>query len=220
MNFDTTALVIIDMQHDFLDGSLAVAGGPALVPEIQKLITTLPWKHIVVTKDWHPKDHISFASNHEGCKPFETVSTSSPEDANEHKDQVLWPDHCVQGSEGAELPAELQKTLEESPATVKTVLKGYLSDREYYSAFQDVWALHKTELSTYLKDQGISSVVVVGVAFDYCVYNTSVDAAKFGFATTLIRDLTASVDPKNDADTEAKLASAGVFLMKADSILS
>lgn len=213
IDFETTALLVIDVQEDFLppNGSLAVAGGRDIIPQIIKLMD-FPWKTVVVTKDWHPKDHISFASSHAGKAPFEVITTESPLGNGETKPQVLWPDHCVQNSEGSEFPKEIGDAFQGHQGEKKLVLKGYIQDREYYSCFQDIWGDHHTECEEYLKHLEVKSVIVVGIAYDYCVLNSSVDAAKAGFDVTVLQDLTRSVDPSNDEKTKQVYLNSNVKL--------
>lgn len=224
IDFETTALLVIDVQEDFLppNGSLAVADGREIIPQICKFMDTkiYPWKTLVVTKDWHPNGHISFASSHEGKKPFEIVSTDSPLGNGDTKPQVLWPDHCVQGSHGSEFPPEVQQAFDSCLSEKKLVLKGYLQDREYYSCFMDIWGVHHTECEEYLRSQGVKNVIVVGIAFDYCVLNSSVDAARADFDVTVLRNLTRAVDPTNNEKTEALYAKEGVKVSNSDSIIN
>lgn len=221
MDYSTTALLVIDVQEDFLPphGSLAVGGGRDIVGPIVDLMSAHAWKTVVVTKDWHPKDHISFASNHVGKAVFDVVPTQSPSGDGSVKDQVLWPDHCVQGTKGSDFPPELQTAYDAYQGEKKLVLKGYLQDREYYSCFGDIWNMHHTECGDYLHAQGVKTVVVVGLAYDYCVFNSSVDAQRAGFDVVILQDLTRAVDPTKNDETASKCAQNGVKVAPS-SILS
>lgn len=205
-----TALLIIDLQEDFLppNGSLATANGREIIQPIIKLMTSdkYKWDAIIATKDWHTPDHISFAKTH-GQEPYTTKVLSSPDGSGETKLHTLWPVHCVQDTPGSEFPKEFndvfQQLLEKQKVPTKIVLKGYLQDREYYSCFKDVWGLHKTECTQFLKDNEITDVVTVGIAYDFCVMYSSIDSEAAGFNTFVIKDLTRSVYPdKIDETTE------------------
>lgn len=198
------ALIIVDLQNDFLPGgSLAVEGGNDIIPVIQKLVDSGSYKFIVATKDSHPHNHTSFAENH-NVQPFSKVLFKHPE-TEATAEHTVWPVHCVEGTAGAEYPASFD------PSKVQALVrKGYLQDREYYSGFQDVWGVHKTELNDLLKSQGIEKVHVVGLAMDYCVFNTALDAARRGYTTTLIRAATRPVDSNAVEDTISQLTAAGV----------
>lgn len=209
------ALLVIDLQEDFLppDGSLAVPNGRDVIPVINSL-TELPWTTIIASKDWHPSNHCSFAVNHPGKKPFEKASFSHPEGTGAIREETLWPVHCVQGSHGSEFPPEFTG----ASKVDNVVNKGYLEDREYYSAFQDIWKLHKTELASLLKEKDVTDVFVVGLALDYCVLNTAVDAVSFGFKTHLIKEGTRPVDPSVTDQIYEKLKNAGVEITDIKSL--
>lgn len=203
-----TALIIVDLQNDFLPGgSLAVTNGNDIIPVIQKLVNSKKYSFIVATKDSHPPDHTSFAENHNGAQPFSSISFKNPE-TGEAVNHTVWPVHCVEGTSGADYPATFD------PSGVQALVrKGYLQDREYYSGFEDVWGIHKTELHELLQDKGIKEVDVVGLAFDYCVFNTAKDAAKRGYKTRVIREATKPVDPSSEDEIVASLETAGVTLV-------
>lgn len=180
-------------------------GGRDVIPVINEL-SALPWHAVIASKDWHPKNHCSFATNHVDAAPFTRIPFESPARNGEVKDEMVWPVHCVQNSAGAEFPPEFKA----AGRIDHTVLKGYLSDREYYSAFQDVWCMHQTELNKVLRDRDITDVYVVGLAFDYCVYNTAVDSAANGYTTHIIREGTMPVDPTAWDPITVKLQSKSV----------
>jgi len=175
------ALIIVDIQNDFTkNGSLEVPDGDAVVPIINDL-----QKHfelVVATQDWHPPDHKSFASNHEGRKPFETISLNG-------LDQVLWPDHCVQGSVGASFHQDL-----DMKKVTAIFRKGMDPEVDSYSGFYDNGHKRSTGLMGFLRDRGVKKVFVCGLAGDYCVYFTAKDAIGEGFETFFIKDATRPID--------------------------
>ncbi|TFK74649.1 Isochorismatase hydrolase [Pluteus cervinus] len=193
------ALVVIDMQHDFVHGSLAVADAPAIIEPINKLLE-LPFVIKIGSKDFHPPDHISFASKH-NKDLFSKITIYPPEDVKQEKglEQVLWPDHCVQGTLGVEFVEGLN-----DEAFHAVVQKGLHPGIESYSAFRDPWHIETTELPGLLKDRGITHVYLVGVAGDYCVKSTAVDAVEFGFKTHVIRDAVRSVGKTGEEWKEMK----------------
>lgn len=215
------ALLIIDLQEDFLPptGSLACKGGREIIPTILSLLDLekYGWKAVIATKDWHPEGHISFAStNHQA--PYTTKEFTSPDPKSDKKmTQVLWPDHCIQTTFGSAFPEEFaivfNKMVEDQPVPTKLVKKGYLQDREYYSCFMDVWKLHHTECEQFLRDNDITHVYTVGIAYDYCVVNSSIDAADLGFKTCVIKDATRAVDSGNDKKTEQTYKEHGVGII-------
>ncbi len=159
------ALIVIDVQNDFCPGgALAVPGGDEVVPEINRLIQQ--FDHVVLTQDWHPAGHSSFASSHSGKSPFET--TALP-----YGEQTLWPDHCIQGSNGAEFHQDLRWTKAEI-----VIRKGFRPEIDSYSAFFENDRSTPTGLGGYLSDRGIKSVVLAGLATDFCVGFSALDAAK------------------------------------------
>lgn len=177
----TSALLVIDVQNCFVDGgTLPVKGGAQIVPVINKLAPA--FENIVVTQDWHTPGHTSFASAHAGKKPFETTQLS-------YGTQVLWPDHCVQGSDDAALLKDLKL-----PTAQLVVRKGFHKDVDSYSAFEEADRKTTTGLGAYLKARGIDTVFLVGRATDFCVAWSAVDARKAGFATYVIEDATRAID--------------------------
>ncbi len=185
----TDALVVVDMQNDFCEGgALPTADGHEVVPVINKV--GQKFHNVVLTQDWHPEGHVSFASAHPGKKPLETVKMS-------YGDQILWPDHVVQNTWGAEFHPDLNL-----PHAQLVIRKGYLKDVDSYSAFCMVDGLTKTGLASYLKERGIERIFVAGCAIDYCVGGLATDAVKSGFDTYIIDDATASIDPSPDASAD------------------
>ncbi|WP_332692174.1 bifunctional nicotinamidase/pyrazinamidase [Devosia sp.] len=203
----TDVLVVVDVQYDFLPGgSLAVAGGDEIVP----LINTLARKftNVVFTQDWHPADHISFASQHEGKAPFETIELP-------YGTQVLWPDHCVWNTHGAALSADL-----DIPHGQLIIRKGYNRQIDSYSGFQEADRQTLTGLAGYLNERDIDRLYVVGLATDYCVGWTAIDAAAGGFDVTVIEDATRAIDNAGSpAKAWADMAEAGVERIQSKDVL-
>ena len=191
-------LVVVDMQYDFLPGgNLAVAGGDEVVPLINALAKK--FKNVILTQDWHPADHISFASQHAGKAPFDTVDL-------DYGTQVLWPDHCVWQSHGAELSADL-----DIPHAQLIIRKGFNRAIDSYSGFQEADRQTVTGLAGYLNDRDAGRLFVVGLATDFCVAWTALDGAAAGFDVTVIEDATRAIDSNGSlAKAWADLAEAGV----------
>jgi nicotinamidase/pyrazinamidase len=203
------ALIIVDVQNDFLPGGeLSVEKGDEIIHVVNRLQDSGYFDLIIATQDWHPKDHGSFASNHTGKKPFEKTTLSGLE-------QILWPDHCVQGTVGAEFSKLLDvKNIE------AIFRKGMDKNIDSYSGFFDNGKLKDTGLAAYLKGRNVNEVFVAGLAGDFCVFFTSMDAIDTGFKTTLIEDATRSI---NDDDFTAKtklLIKKGGNVIKSGSILN
>lgn len=194
------ALIVIDVQNDFCPGgALAVADGDAVVAPINALMDQ--FEAVILTQDWHPAGHSSFASQHPGKAPMEM--TEMP-----YGPQVLWPDHCVQGSKGAEFHKDLR-----TDRADLIVRKGYNPAIDSYSAFFENDHTTPTGLTGYLRDRGITELTMVGLATDFCVNFSAVDAAKLGFATTVRQDLTRAIDLDGSlAAAKAGMADAGVRL--------
>lgn len=174
------ALILVDIQNDFTTGgNLEVKEGEKIIPTINRLQER--FELVVATQDWHPPDHLSFASNHQGRKPFEKTSLKGLE-------QMLWPDHCVQGTEGAAFHNDL-----DMKRVAAIFRKGMSPGIDSYSGFYDNGRLRNTGLAGYLRDLHVTDVFVAGLAGDYCVYFTARDALQEGFACTLIADATRSI---------------------------
>jgi nicotinamidase/pyrazinamidase len=177
----SAALIVVDVQNCFVPGgTLPVGKGDEVVPVINRLGQA--FENVVVTQDWHTPGHTSFASAHAGKKPFETVKLA-------YGQQVLWPDHCVQGSDDAGLHKDLKL-----PHAQLIVRKGYHKDVDSYSAFEEADRKTSTGLGGYLKQRGIKTVFVTGLATDFCVAWTAMDARKLGFTTYVIEDATRAID--------------------------
>lgn len=187
---DTAALIVVDVQNDFCTGSLAVPGGEEIVPLINAIMPK--FKTIVATQDWHPLGHVSFASSHQGTKPFtDTIVVG-------RGTQRLWPDHCVQGSLGAAFHPDL-----ETPRFTAIVRKGMDPVIDSYSGFQENDHQSKTGLAGLLKGRGVKEVYVCGLALDFCVLATALDAVMEGFATHLVIDCCRAVDVPAGAGEQA-----------------
>ena len=177
----TDAFLVIDVQNDFCPGgALAVPGGDEVIPPI--LAVAPNFDHIVLTQDWHPPGHVSFASAHPGCKPLETL-------ALKHGRQHLWPDHCVQGTHGAELHPELR--LQQTELVLR---KGFRPSVDSYSAFFENDRTTPTGLGGYLRERGLRRVFLAGLAYDFCVGYSALDARQLGFEAVVLRDACRAID--------------------------
>lgn len=200
------ALLIIDVQNDFCPGgALAVPDGDAVVPLINRLGEAFP--HILLTQDWHTPGHSSFASSHSGRQPFET--TTMP-----YGEQTLWPDHCVQGTPGAAFHRDLDDTRAEL-----VLRKGFRREIDSYSAFYENDRKTATGLAGYLRERGISRVFLAGLATDFCVNFSAVDAAREGFTAVLIEDACRAIDLAGSlAAAKQAMREAGVVFATANQI--
>ncbi|WP_281858174.1 bifunctional nicotinamidase/pyrazinamidase [Litoreibacter halocynthiae] len=194
------ALIVIDVQNDFCPGgALAVAGGDGIVEPINALMTE--FQAVILTQDWHPEGHSSFASSHEGLAPFSV--TSMP-----YGPQVLWPDHCLQGSQGA----AFHQGLHTDPAQM-VVRKGFNPAVDSYSAFFENDQTTPTGLEGYLHTRGITKLTMVGLALDFCVNFSAVDGAKLGFAVSVDKNLCRAIDMDGSLEAALKnMKRAGVQL--------
>lgn len=202
------ALIVVDVQNCFVDGgTLPVKDGAAVVPVINRLAAS--FENIVVTQDWHVPGHASFASSHAGRKPFET--TTMP-----YGMQVLWPDHCVQGTDDAALVKDLHL-----PSAQLVIRKGFHRDVDSYSAFEEADHRTATGLAAYLKARGIRTVYIVGLATDFCVAWTALDARKAGFRAIVIDDATRAIDLNGSlAAARAAMQKAGVVTVSSTAIVA
>jgi len=197
------ALIVVDLQRDFLPGgALGVAVGDTIVEPIARLVPRFGL--VVATQDWHPRGHVSFASAHAGAAPFTTAALPQGP-------QELWPDHCVQGSPGAALHPDLPDA-----ALTLILRKGTRRDVDSYSAFREnvdpVGERPSTGLGAWLRERGVKRVFLCGLARDFCVRASAVDAAAEGFDAVVLDDLTRAVFPERRAETDARLEAAGVRL--------
>ena len=193
-----TVLVVVDVQNDFCPGgALAVERGDEIIPTINELIRS--HEHVVLTQDWHPADHASFASQHEDRKPFETVEFP-------YGAQTLWPDHCVQGSFGAQLHAGHAWTKAEL-----IIRKGFRRSIDSYSAFFENDHKTPTGLGGYLNERGIRHVVLAGLATDFCVGFSALDARKLGFSVTVVESASRAINLQGSLERmQAEWRKAGV----------
>lgn len=177
----STALIVIDVQKDFCHGgSLAVPDGDAVVAPINALMER--FEHVVLTQDWHPRGHLSFASSHPGKTPFETVALP-------YGQQVLWPDHCVMGTKGADFHPGLD------PRSAQAIIrKGTRAGVDSYSGFLEADRRTPTGLGGYLRERGIGRVVLAGLATDFCVHWTAIDARAAGFETYVLEEACRAID--------------------------
>lgn len=200
MRHNTQALIVIDVQNDFCPGGLlAVAGGDQIVPGINALMAE--FATVVLTQDWHPAGHSSFASHHPGAAAFSNIRMP-------YGDQTLWPDHCIQGSEGAAFHPGLRT----DPAAL-VIRKGMNPQVDSYSAFFENDRITPTGLEGFLRVRGVSDITLVGLATDYCVNFSAVDAAQLGFGVTVRPDLCRAINPGGSlAAAMAAMVAAGVAL--------
>lgn len=178
---DNDVLLVVDIQNDFCPGGqLPVSRGEEVVPVINALARR--FKHVVLTQDWHPAGHLSFASSHPGKQPYDTITVS-------YGPQVLWPDHCVQGTAGAAFRPDI-----DIPHAELVLRKGYHRAIDSYSAFYENDRTTHTGLSGYLRERGLSRVFLAGLAFDFCVRYSAEDAHREGFGTVVIEDACRAID--------------------------
>lgn len=195
---DDDLLLIIDVQNDFCaGGALAVADGDAVVPVINRL--TERFDHVVLTQDWHPPGHSSFATSHPGSAAFDVISMS-------YGQQTLWPDHCVQGTPGAAFHPQLATERAEL-----VIRKGFRPAIDSYSAFYENDRRTPTGLAGYLRERGLQRIFLAGLATDFCVYYSAIDARRLGFTTVLIEAGCRAIDLAGSLDVaRAGMAAAGV----------
>lgn len=200
------SLVIVDVQNDFMPGgSLEVPRGDEIVPVINGIQGYFDL--VVVTQDWHPQNHVSFASNHPGSKPFDKI---------DHKgiEQVLWPDHCVQGTSGAMFHPDL-----ETEKVAAIFRKGMNPEVDSYSGFYDNMYQISTGLSGYLKEKGCNELYFCGLAADICVYCTIIDALKEGFSATLIEDASRPLSNESYDVLKKGLIEKGVRILNSSQLI-
>lgn len=199
-------LLVVDVQNDFCPGgSLAVPRGDEVVVEVNRLAQR--FEHVVLTQDWHPRGHLSFASSHPGRTPFETVEVA-------YGTQVLWPDHCVQGSKGAAFHPGLDIAKAEL-----IIRKGFHRQIDSYSAFYENDRTTATGLGGYLRERGLGRLFLAGLAFDFCVRYSAEDAHRQGFAAIPIEDACRGIDMQGSvAQTRRSFAELGVACITADDI--
>jgi nicotinamidase/pyrazinamidase len=197
------ALILVDVQPDFMPGgTLACHEGDAIVPGIDALLRQRRFRHVVATQDWHPRGHVSFASSHPGRVPFEQITLYG-------QPQTLWPEHCVQGTPGAELHPGIDWS-----ALDAVIRKGSEPGVDSYSGFRENHGPHgsrpSTGLAGWLRERGVDEVVVCGLARDVCVLWTVQDALDLGFRASVLWDLSRPVTPASDDATRATLQAQGI----------
>ncbi|MGB6192152.1 MAG: bifunctional nicotinamidase/pyrazinamidase [Terracidiphilus sp.] len=197
----TDVLIVIDVQNDFCPGgALAVAGGDEVIEVIQRVAPN--FAHVILTQDWHPRRHSSFASSHPGKQPFEHVQLS-------YGPQTLWPDHCMQRSRGAEFHPAL-----DLPQAELILRKGFRLGIDSYSAFFENDRTTSTGLAGYLRDRGLRRVFLAGLAYDYCVGYSALDARRLGLEAFVLRDACRAIDLDDSvAAMEREFTQAGVALL-------
>ncbi len=199
-------LIVVDVQNDFCPGgSLAVPRGDEVVGPISRLARQ--FEHVVLTQDWHPPGHQSFASAHPGRKPYETIDVA-------YGSQILWPDHCVQGTPGAEFRADLH-----IPHAELILRKGFRREIDSYSTFYENDRRTPTGLIGYLRERDLSRVFLAGLAFDFCVRYSAEDAHAAGFAVVVMEDACRGIDVGNSvAETRVRLAELGVTIVQGETL--
>jgi nicotinamidase/pyrazinamidase len=200
-------LLVVDIQNDFCPGGgLSVPAGDEVVPAINRLAAR--FAHVVLTQDWHPRDHLSFASNHPGKKPYQTVDAA-------YGPQILWPDHCVQGTLGAEFRADLW-----IPHAELVLRKGYHREIDSYSAFYENDRKTRTGLAGYLRERGFKRVFLAGLAFDFCVRYSAEDAQRDGFAAIVIEDACRGIDVDGSMrETRELFDRLGIVRVRAEAVV-
>jgi nicotinamidase/pyrazinamidase len=201
------ALLIIDLQNDFCPGgALAVPEGDQIVPLVNRLAQR--FEHVILTQDWHPAGHISFASSHLGTKPFGTIGVS-------YGTQTLWPDHCVRGTQGADFHPGL-----DAPHAELILRKGLRRDIDSYSAFLEDDHTTPTGLASYLRERGLKRLFLCGLAYDFCVRFSAIDGTAAGFECIVIEDATRAVALAGSVEkTNADFADKNVRLVQAADLL-
>jgi nicotinamidase/pyrazinamidase len=202
----SAVLIVADVQGSFMPGgSLGVPRGDEIIPVINRLARR--FANVVLTQDWHPPGHRSFASSHPGRKPLDVIRLH-------YGEQILWPDHCVQGTPEAALRADL-----DIPHAQLVLRKGYHAEIDSYSAFFEADGKTATGLGGYLRERGLDDVYVCGLATDFCVAWTALDARRLGFATTVVDDACRAIDAHGSlAQSRASMAAAGVRRIRSDDI--
>jgi len=204
---ESDILIVTDVQYDFLPGgALAVPDGDQVIEPINRLAKV--FRHVLLTQDWHPAGHASFASTHPGRKPFELIELH-------YGLQVLWPDHCVQGTPGAEISRDLQ-----IPHAQLVIRKGYNREIDSYSGFLEADRKTSTGLAGYLRERGFKRIFCTGLALDFCVAWTALDAKAAGFDTYLIEDAARAIDTNGSLERARQdLKAADVQVIGSDQII-
>lgn len=202
----TDVLLVVDVQNDFCPGgALEVPEGDAVVGPVNRLATMFP--HVVLTQDWHPRGHSSFASSHPGHRPFETI-------AMPYGSQVLWPDHCVQGTKGADFHPRLAV-----PHAELVIRKGFHPGIDSYSTFFENDRSTPTGLDAYLRRRELSRIFLAGLATDFCVFYSALDAIRSGFRVVVVEDACRALDLAGSlAGAKAEMMAAGITFIGADDV--
>jgi nicotinamidase-related amidase len=200
---DRDVLLIVDVQNDFCPGgALAVPDGDAIIPAVNRLARS--FAHVILTQDWHTPGHASFASSHPGKRPFDAIEVS-------YGTQILWPDHCVQGTRGARFHPEL-----DVPHAELVVRKGFRSAIDSYSAFRENDRLTPTGLAGYLRERGLERISMCGLATDFCVAFSAIDGREAGFAVTVVTGACRGIDIDGSvARAMRSMSEAGVSVRAA-----
>jgi nicotinamidase/pyrazinamidase len=203
---DSDVLLVIDVQNDFCPGgNLPVPEGDRVVPVINALARR--FHHVVATQDWHPAGHHSFASSHAGRKPYDTIEVA-------YGPQILWPDHCVQGTDGAEFRPDLAL-----PHLELVIRKGFRPHIDSYSAFYENDRKTPTGLAGYLRERGLLRVFAAGLALDFCVRYSAEDARREGFDVVVVEDACRGIDVEGSVQaTRASFAALGIATTRAESV--
>jgi nicotinamidase-related amidase len=203
---DRDVLAVVDLQNDFCPGgALAVPGGDEIIALVNRIATRFP--HVLLTQDWHPPGHLSFASSHPGRTPYETIGVP-------YGAQTLWPDHCIQETFGAELHPGLR-----IPHVELVLRKGFRREIDSYSIFFENDRKTPTGLAGYLRERSLGRVYLAGLAFDFCVLWSAQDARRLGFEAVVVRDACRSVDlDGSEQDALGRLQTAGVPLVVSGEI--
>jgi nicotinamidase/pyrazinamidase len=203
---DDDVLLVVDVQNDFCPGgALAVPGGDEVVPVVNALARR--FEHVVLTQDWHPPGHRSFASAHPGKRPFDTTRLS-------YGEQILWPDHCVQGTWGADFRSDLN-----IPHAQLVLRKGFRVEIDSYSAFFENDRKTPTGLAGYLRERGLSRIFVAGLALDFCVRYSAEDAVTHGFSVVVVEDASRGIDTNGSMRAaEESFAQRSVLRIRAEQI--
>lgn len=204
----TDVLIVVDVQNDFCPGGqLAVPAGDEVIAPIQRIAPH--FAHIVLTQDWHPANHASFAASHPGKQPYETIELA-------YGVQTLWPSHCVQGTRGAAFHPALQL-----PQAELILRKGFRPQIDSYSAFFENDRATPTGLAGYLRERGLTRVFFAGLAYDFCVGYSALDARRLGFEAVVFRDACRAIDLNGSvAQIESEFATAGVTAATSEALLA
>jgi nicotinamidase/pyrazinamidase len=203
---DSDVLLVVDIQNDFCPGGgLCVPRGDQVVPHVNHVARR--FRHVVLTQDWHPPGHLSFASSHPGKRPFDTIEVA-------YGPQILWPDHCVQGTHGARFRHDL-----DIPHAELVLRKGFRPSIDSYSAFYENDRKTPTGLAGYLRERGLTRVFLAGLAFDFCVRYSAEDARRRGFSVVVVEDACRGIDVEGSIDaTRKQLLALGITSVGADAL--